>query len=159
MKMNIRLVVNGEEFHVETEARITLLETLRNVLGIKSVHKGCLEGECGACTVLMDGEPVYSCLTLAAQAEGSEITTVEGLMQGEKLHPLMESFVKNHGLQCGYCTSGLILTAYSFLNRTTEVTEESIRKSIEGNICRCTGYINIVKSIQAANKEKASGKW
>jgi carbon-monoxide dehydrogenase small subunit len=157
--MNIRLVVNGEEFHVETEARITLLETLRNVLGIKSVHKGCLEGECGACTVLMDGEPVYSCLTLAAQAEGSEITTVEGLMQGEKLHPLMESFVKNHGLQCGYCTSGLILTAYSFLNRTTEVTEESIRKSIEGNICRCTGYINIVKSIQAANKEKASGKW
>ena len=110
MRMKIRLMVNRKEFYVDIEAGTTLLDVLRNTLNIRSVRRGCQEGECGACTILMDGEPVYSCLTLAVQAEGSEITTLEGLT-GEELHPLMMSFLKNHGMQCGYCTPGLLLTA------------------------------------------------
>ena len=159
MKVPVRLKVNKKEYKVEVEPRSTLLEALRDQLKIKSVHRGCEEGECGACTVLLNNEPVYSCLTLTVQTEGAEITTIEGLMKDGVLHPIMKSFLDNCGLQCGYCTSGFILTAYFVLNNSEKLTDEEIRKSIEGNICRCTGYVNIVKSIKAAKEEKDSGKW
>lgn len=159
MKVPVQLKVNKKEYKVEVEPRSTLLEALRDQLKIKSVHRGCEEGECGACTVLLNNEPVYSCLTLTVQTEGAEITTIEGLMKDGVLHPIMKSFLDNCGLQCGYCTPGFILTAYFVLNNSETLTDEEIRKSIEGNICRCTGYVNIVKSIKAAKEEKDSGKW
>jgi len=155
----VRLVLNGKEYEVETEPRATLLEVLRNKMNIKSVHRGCQEGECGACTVLLNGEPVCSCVVLAVQADGAEVTTVEGLLKDGELHPLMKSFLDNHGLQCGFCTPGLLMTVYYLVNQSTSLTEGEIRKGIEGNLCRCTGYVNIVKSVEAAMKEKASGNW
>ena len=160
MDVPIRLKVNGKEYDLQVESEATLLEVLREKLKLNSVHRGCQEGECGVCTVLLNGEPITSCLTLAVQANGSEITTVEGLLgkKGE-LHPLMKSFVENHGLQCGYCTSGFLLTAYSLLNRADDLTEEDIRKGLEGNLCRCTGYVNIVESVQDAAEKKRSGNW
>jgi len=159
MKVPVRFKVNKEEHKLEVDPRTTLLELLRNQLKIKSVHRGCEVGDCGACTVLLNGEPVYSCLTLAVQANEAEITTVEGLMKDHELHPLMKSFLENRGLQCGYCTSGLLMTAYFLINNLGELTEEEIRKGIEGNICRCTGYMGIVKAIKAAAEGKNSGNW
>ena len=159
MKASIQLTVNNKKYALEVESRVTLLEVLRDQLKMNSVHRGCLEGECGVCTVLLNGEPVNSCLILAVQADGATITTLEGLLKNDELHPLMKSFVENHGFQCGYCTSGVVMTAYSLLNQSEKPTQEEIRKSIEGNLCRCTGYVNIVKSIEAAAEEKRSGDW
>jgi len=159
MKDAIQLTVNKKNYEVEVDPRFTLLDLLRDQLKIKSVHRGCEEGECGACTVLLDGEPVYGCLILAFQADGAEITTVEGLIKDDELHPLMKSFLEHHALQCGYCTSGFLMTAYSLVNTSERLTEEEIRKGIGGNLCRCTGYVNIVKAINAAAKEKGSGNW
>lgn len=155
----IRLVVNKREYEMDVEPRTTLLELLRTHLNMKSVHSGCGEGECGACTILFNGEPVCSCITLAVQADGAEVTTLEGLLKDGQLHPLMKSFLENYGQQCGFCTPGVLMTAYSLINRSEHLTEEEIRKGIEGNLCRCTGYVNIVKSIDAAVREKASGNW
>lgn len=159
MKTTIRLTVNKRSYELDIEPRLTLLEVLRDHLKLKSVHRGCMEGECGVCTVLLNGEAVNSCLVLAVQVEGTEITTLEGLLKDGEMHPLMESFIDKHGLQCGYCTSGMIMSAYSLLEHSENPTREEIAKSIEGNLCRCTGYLNIVESIEAAKEKKGSGNW
>ncbi len=159
MKVPIEVKVNDKGYKLEVDPRTVLLELLRDQLKIKSVHRGCEEGECGACTILLNGEPVYSCLTLAAQSDGAEIITVEGLSKDGKIHPLIRSFLENHGVQCGYCTPGFLMTAYFLINNSEKLTDEEIRKGIEGNLCRCTGYVNIVKSIKAAKEEKDSGNW
>jgi aerobic carbon-monoxide dehydrogenase small subunit len=159
MIVSIRLKVNRKEYDLKIEAQTTLLEVLREQLKIKSVHQGCQEGECGVCTVLLNGEPIYSCLTLAVQADGTEVTTAEGLLKDGQLHPLMESFIENYAFQCGYCTPGFIMKAYYMLNQWDDLTEEAIRKGLEGNLCRCTGYVNIVKAIQDAAEKKRSGNW
>lgn len=159
MSVSMRIVVNEVEHRLDVEARATLLDVLRDQLKIKSVHRGCEIGECGACTVLVDGEPVYSCITLAAQADGKHITTVEGLMKDGEPHPIISSFVDQYGLQCGYCTSGFILTAYSLINKGEHLDEKSIRSGLAGNICRCTGYVNIIKSVEKAVKAKDEGNW
>jgi carbon-monoxide dehydrogenase small subunit len=161
MKVSVHLKVNGQEHDIDVDSRSTLLEVLRETLGLTSVHRSCEEGECGACTILLNGEPVSSCLVLAAAADGAEILTTEGLKRGETLHPLMDSFLEHHGLQCGFCTPGLLMTAYALIEKTNggQITEAEIRKGIEGNICRCTGYMNIVKAIQAAMEARRAGNW
>ncbi|HUU41988.1 MAG TPA: (2Fe-2S)-binding protein [Desulfatiglandales bacterium] len=159
MKTKIRLSVNEKDYEIEVEPHSTLLEVLRDHLKLKSVHRGCLEGECGVCTVMVNGEAVNSCLIFAVQADGEEITTLEGLMRDGDPHPLMKSFHENYGFQCGYCTSGFIMSAYSLLRSSENPSREEISKSIEGNLCRCTGYMNIVKSIEASIEKKRSGIW
>jgi carbon-monoxide dehydrogenase small subunit len=146
-----KLSVNGSEQVVEVEDRKLLLDTLREDLGLTGTHAGCEHGVCGACTVLLDGAPVRSCLMFAGQAEGHEVETIEALADGaDELHPLQASFVENLGLQCGYCTPGMLLTAKEFLERNPDPTENEVREAISGNICRCTGYMGIVRSIMRA---------
>jgi len=159
MKTTISLYVNKRKYHLDVEPRETLLEVLREKLCLISVHRGCQEGECGVCTVLLDGDPVNSCLILAVQADGARITTLEGLRKDSELHPLMKSFLEQHGFQCGYCTPGFLLTAYALLSRPKKLSEGEIREAIAGNLCRCTGYVNIVKSIEAAANQKDAGNW
>ena len=159
MKVPVKTKVNGKLYKLEVDARTTLLDMLRDELKIKSTHRGCEEGECGACTVLLNNKPVCSCLVLAPQADGAEITTVEGLLKGDELHPLMQAFIENNAVQCGFCTPGIIMTAYYLLNNLTEFTDEDLRKGIEGNLCRCTGYTNIIKAIRIAKEYKDSGNW
>ena len=152
MKTRILLKVNGERHEVFIEPNRTLLDVLREELLLKGVKEACGAGECGACTVLMDGKPVNSCITLAVEAEGREIETIEGLSNGGNLHPLQKSFIEHHSFQCGFCTPGIIMTAKAFLDRNPEPTEEEITNGIAGNICRCTGYDNIVDGILNAAK-------
>ncbi len=161
MKMAVTLNINNTTHQLEIDSSATLLEVLRSNAQHQSVHRSCEEGECGACTVLMDGEPVNSCLILAASAQGTTILTSEGLMRGEELHPLMKAFVDELGLQCGFCTPGMVMSAYALINRWTDETysDMEIRKAIEGNLCRCTGYVNIVKSIRRAKEAKDAGNW
>jgi carbon-monoxide dehydrogenase small subunit len=159
LKTSIEITVNDSIMTLEIDPGMTLLELLRDILKIKSVHKGCGEGECGACTVLMNGDPVCSCLTLAAQADGTSIKTVEGLSKDGAPHPLIVSFLENDAAQCGYCTSGVIMTAYALLDVNANLSEEEIRRGIKGNLCRCTGYVNIVEAIKAAAKGKIAGHW
>jgi carbon-monoxide dehydrogenase small subunit len=147
--MEVSLTVNGQKVTSEVEARTLLVHLLRENLRLTGTHVGCETGYCGACTVHVDGKPVKSCTMLAAQAEGSEVTTVEGLANGE-LHPVQEGFWERHGLQCGYCTPGMIMTAASMLADNDNPTEDEIRHGIEGNLCRCTGYHNIVRAIEYA---------
>jgi carbon-monoxide dehydrogenase small subunit len=147
------LVVNGEQRSLELEPRTLLVHALRDGLGLTGAHIGCDTSQCGACTVLLDGRAVKSCAVLALQAEGTEITTIEGLARNGELHPLQRSFIENHGLQCGFCTPGLILTAADLLSRDLDPTDETIRHSLRGNLCRCTGYESIVESIRAAGAE------
>jgi carbon-monoxide dehydrogenase small subunit len=147
---DIRLTVNGVEQKVNVESRLLLVHLLRESLRLTGTHIGCDTTHCGACTVLLDGEPVKSCTVLAVQAEGAEITTVEGLEQNGKLHPVQEAFWEKHGLQCGYCTPGMMITGCALLARNKDPSEAEIREAISGNLCRCTGYLNIVKSIQSA---------
>ena len=149
MKQLIQLKVNGDYYEIAVDDRRTLLEVLRENLGLTGAKKGCDEGDCGACTVLMDGEAVPSCLVLAVEAQGKEITTIEGLAQDGKLHPVQEAFVKYGAVQCGFCTSGMILSAKALLDKNPEPTEEEIRGAIAGNLCRCTGYVKIIEAIQA----------
>ena len=151
MKATIEMVVNGETRRVEIDTRMIGADLLRDELGLTSVHIGCATGNCGACTVLLDGHPVKSCCTLAADLEGTEISTVEGLTAGsDELHPIQQSFVENQGLQCGYCTPGMVLTTLALLDENPDPTEDEIRHAISGNLCRCTGYQFIVSSIQEA---------
>ncbi|MFN0072907.1 MAG: (2Fe-2S)-binding protein [Chloroflexota bacterium] len=150
MGHTVSVTVNGKEYSNEVEPRLLLVHYLRDVLGLTGTHVGCDTSQCGACTILMNGDAVKSCTVLAVQADGAEITTIEGLATNGELHPLQEGFWEMHGLQCGYCTPGMILTAVDLLKRNPSPTEEEIRKGIEGNLCRCTGYHNIVKSIQYA---------
>ena len=147
---DFQLTVNGASHRVQVESRLLLVHLLRENLRLTGTHIGCDTTHCGACTVLLDGEPVKSCTVLAVQAEGSEITTVEGLEQNGKLHPVQEAFWEKHGLQCGYCTPGMMLTGCALLARDKNPSEARIREAISGNLCRCTGYSNIVKAIQSA---------
>ena len=147
---DVQLTVNGVSHRVQVESRLLLVHLLREKLRLTGTHIGCDTAHCGACTVLIDGEPVKSCTVLAVQAEGAEITTVEGLEQNGKLHPVQEAFWEKHGLQCGYCTPGMILTSCALLARDKDPSEAQIREAISGNLCRCTGYKNIVESIQHA---------
>jgi len=148
----ITLNVNGTNYRVSIETRRTLLEVLRENLGLTGTKKSCNEGNCGACTVLMDGKPVASCLVLAMDAQGKEILTIEGLSEAEKLHPIQEAFLKHGAIQCGFCTPGMVMSAKAFLDENPAPTKTEIRKAISGNLCRCTGYQHIVDSILAASK-------
>jgi carbon-monoxide dehydrogenase small subunit len=147
---DIQLTVNGTGQKVNVESRLLLVHLLRENLRLTGTHIGCDTTHCGACTVLLDGEPVKSCTVLAVQADGAEITTVEGLEQNGKLHPVQEAFWEKHGLQCGYCTPGMMITGCALLARNKDPSEVEIREAISGNLCRCTGYKNIVESIQHA---------
>ena len=155
--IRVRLKVNGAPHELEIEPRRLLVEVLREDLGLTGTHIGCDTTYCGACTVLLDGRTVKSCTVFAAQADGSEITTVEGLAANGKLDSVQQAFADCHGLQCGYCTPGLLLSTHALLKRHSRPTEEQIRKSIAGNTCRCTGYQNIFKSITAAAAAMARG--
>lgn len=146
----VKLTINGEERESEVEARTLLVHFIREDLDLTGTHIGCDTTSCGACTVLMNGTPVKSCTVLAVQASGAELTTVEGLAQNGSLHPIQEGFTEKHGLQCGYCTPGMMLSAVGLLKENPSPTEEEIRFGISGNLCRCTGYVNIVKAIQYA---------
>jgi carbon-monoxide dehydrogenase small subunit len=147
MKRQIRLRVNGQEREVTVEPRQTLLDILRNDLGLTGTKEGCGTGNCGTCTVLVDGKTVSSCLVLAVEMEGQDILTIEGLAQNGKLHPLQQAFIDEGALQCGFCTPGMILTAKAFLDANPHPTELQVREGISGNLCRCTGYDKIVKAI------------
>ena len=159
MKIPIKVKINSNFYELEVESRTTLLDLLREEIGLKSVHRGCEEGECGACTVLLNGKPVCSCLVLAPQVNESEVITVEGLMRGNELHPLMKAFVENDAIQCGYCSPGFVMTAYYLLNKWKDFNDEDVRKGLEGNLCRCTGYGNIIRAIKEAKKYRDSGNW
>ncbi len=147
---DVRITVNGEPQAAAVESRLLLVHWLREVLRLTGTHIGCDTTHCGACTVLLDGEPVKSCTVLAVQADGREVTTVEGLEQDGTLHPLQEGFQQEHGLQCGFCTPGMLMTGRALLERNADPSEAEIRQAISGNLCRCTGYVNIVKSIEYA---------
>jgi carbon-monoxide dehydrogenase small subunit len=146
----VALVVNGESRSLEVEGRTLLVHALRDGLGLTGAHIGCDTSQCGACTVLLDGRAVKSCTVLAAQAEGREITTIEGLSRDGEMHPLQRAFVEHHGLQCGFCTPGVILTAADLLSRDASPSDQDIRHALRGNLCRCTGYQGIVESVRAA---------
>ena len=146
--VDIRMTVNGREYTGRVEPRLTLADFLRNELDLTGTHLGCEHGVCGACTILVDGEAVRSCLMLAVQADGATLMTVEGLANGEELHPLQVAFHENHALQCGFCTPGFLMTAYAFLRDNPNPTAAEVRTGISGNICRCTGYAPIVKAIR-----------
>ena len=149
---NINIKVNGAERKAQVESRLLLVHFLRENLSMTGTHIGCDTTHCGACTVLLDGAPVKSCTVLAVQADGREVTTVEGLEQGGKLHPIQDGFWQEHGLQCGYCTPGMLMSATALLEQTAAPDEGQIRKAIQGNICRCTGYVNIVEAIKAVKQ-------
>jgi aerobic carbon-monoxide dehydrogenase small subunit len=146
----VSLVVNGVEHTLEVEGRTLLVHALRDGLGLTGAHIGCDTSQCGACTVLLDGRAVKSCSVLAHQAEGREVTTIEGLGRDGELHPVQRAFVEHHGLQCGFCTPGVILTSVDLLSRNGTPDDDEIRRSLRGNLCRCTGYQGIVESIRAA---------
>jgi len=150
MKRSVTLTINGASHAVEVEPRALLVHVLRDDLNLTGTHIGCDTSQCGACTVLLDGSAVKSCTVLALQAEGHAITTIEGIGTAEKLHPLQAAFWEKHGLQCGFCTPGMILCAADLLSRNADPSEAEIRHAIEGNLCRCTGYQNIVAAIQSA---------
>jgi aerobic carbon-monoxide dehydrogenase small subunit len=145
--VRIRLTVNGEEREAEVEPRLLLVHFLRDRLGLTGTNVGCDTSNCGACTLHLDGDAVKSCTVLAVQADGAEVTTIEGLADGDDLHPLQEAFWNKHALQCGYCTPGMIMAAADLLARNPNPTEEEVRKGLEGNLCRCTGYHNIVQAV------------
>ena len=148
--MRIGTTVNGEAHEHDVEPRLLLVQYLREVVGLTGTKIGCDTSSCGACTVLVDGESVKSCTMLAAQADGSEITTIEGLAQGDELHPVQTAFHESHALQCGFCTAGMVMATVSLLDEIPSPTERDVRLGLEGNLCRCTGYHNIVKAVLAA---------
>jgi carbon-monoxide dehydrogenase small subunit len=152
-KIGISVKVNGVEQKAEVEPRLLLVHFIRENLRLTGTHIGCDTSHCGACTVVMDGRAIKSCTIFAVQADGREILTVEGLEQDGKLHPLQEGFFQEHGLQCGYCTPGMLMTGYAFLKHNLNPTESEIRQAISGNLCRCTGYVNIVKAYQYASEK------
>ena len=152
----VRLSVNGVEHQLEVEPRLLLVHALRDNLGLTGTHVGCDTSNCGACTVHLDGRAVKSCTVLAVQADGAEVTTIEGMGTDEQLHPLQEAFWNDHGLQCGYCTPGMIMAAAGLLADNPNPTEEEVRNALEGNLCRCTGYHNIVRAILDAAKSKSA---
>lgn len=153
---HVSVTVNGKTYQNDVEPRLLLVHYLRDVLGLTGTHIGCDTSQCGACTVLIDGEAVKSCTVFAVQADGANITTIEGLASDGQLHPVQEGFWEEHGLQCGFCTPGMILSAVQLLKRNPNPSEPEIRHALEGNLCRCTGYHNIVKAVQYAAKKMQS---
>lgn len=153
----VHVRINGVEYERMIEPRLLLSDFLRDTLGLTGTHVGCEHGVCGACTVMLNGESVRSCLTFAIQADGTEVTTIEGLAQGGKLHPLQEAFSEHHGLQCGFCTPGMLFSALDLLRENPHPTDREIREGIAGNICRCTGYQHIVEAVRAAASQLAKG--
>ena len=154
--MEITVTLNGEQRTADVEPRLLLVHLIREVLGLTGTHIGCDTTHCGACTVLLDGTPIKSCTMFAVQANGRQVTTVEGLPTNGQLHPLQEAFKEEHGLQCGYCTPGMMLTASALLEQNPNPSEDEIRWAISGNLCRCTGYMNIVKAVQSAARRMQS---
>ena len=154
---NIKVKVNGVEHTADVEPRLLLVHFIREVLRLTGTHIGCDTSHCGACTVVMDGRAVKSCTVFAIQADGHDVLTVEGLERDGKLHPLQEGFFQEHGLQCGFCTPGMLMTGTAFLESHTAPTEDEIRHAISGNLCRCTGYVNIVKAYQYAAQKMREG--
>jgi carbon-monoxide dehydrogenase small subunit len=156
--VRVNVTVNGEARESEVEPRLLLVHYLRDTLGLTGTHIGCDTSNCGACTILIDGEAVKSCTVLAAQVDGAEVKTIEGMAEGSNgsMHPLQEAFWEHHGLQCGYCTPGMIMTAADLLARNPNPSEEEVRHGLEGNLCRCTGYHNIVKAVMAAGDKMGS---
>ena len=148
--MNVQVTINGEKLSADVEPRLLLVHLIREVFRLTGTHIGCDTTHCGACTVLLDGRAVKSCTMFAVQANNREIQTVEGLEQDGALHPLQEGFIAEHGLQCGYCTPGMLMTSKAFLEKHPSPSEDDIRRAISGNLCRCTGYVNIVKAVQHA---------
>ena len=156
-KQKIRIKVNGADMEADVEPRLLLVHCVRDVFGLTGTHIECDTTHCGACTVHLDGKPIKSCTLFAVQADGCEITTVEGLEQDGKLHPVQEGFWQEHGLQCGFCTPGMMMTSVALLKEKPNPSEDEIRLAISGNLCRCTGYMNIVKSIQYAAQKLRQG--
>jgi aerobic carbon-monoxide dehydrogenase small subunit len=156
-KQTVRVNVNGQQREADVEPRLLLVHFIRETLGLTGTHVGCDTSNCGACTVVMDGKTVKSCTMFAVQADGAELLTVEGLFQEGKLHPLQEGFKQEHGLQCGFCTPGMLMSTYALLQKNARPTENDIRWGISGNLCRCTGYQNIVKAVQYAADKMAQG--
>ena len=156
-KQSIRVIMNGQKFSAEVEPRLLLVDFIRDIAGLTGTHIGCNTSNCGACTVFLDGVTVKSCTMLAVQADGRAITTIEGVGEGEQMHPVQEAFRENHGLQCGYCTPGMVISSIHLLDKNPNPTDEEIRLSIAGHICRCTGYENIVKSVKAAARKMQAG--
>jgi carbon-monoxide dehydrogenase small subunit len=155
--VKVHLNVNGVEHDLEVEPRLLLVHALRDRLGLTGTHVGCDTSNCGACTVHMNGDPVKSCTVLAVQADGAEVITIEGLGSEDDLHPMQEAFWNNHGLQCGYCTPGMIMASAALLSENPNPTEEEVRHALEGNLCRCTGYHNIIKAVLDAASKSGSG--
>lgn len=158
MRKSLHLKVNGEKYQVEVEPQEILLDVIRDKLNLTGTKRGCDTGDCGACTIIMDGKAVNSCLVLALEADGKEIVTIEGLAKKGQLHPLQEAFVQHGAVQCGYCIPGMIMSAKALLNENRNPTEEEIRKAIAGNLCRCTGYAKIVQAIQALANNRPSAQ-
>jgi carbon-monoxide dehydrogenase small subunit len=157
-RVPITLTVNGRSISAEVEARMTLADFLREQLGLTGTKLGCEYGVCGSCSVLWDGAAVRSCLVLAAQADGANLTTIEGLATGEAMHPVQQAFWEHHGLQCGFCTPGMVLTAVALLEENPDPSEQEIREALSGNLCRCTGYQNIVRAVRAAAEQMQAGR-
>lgn len=151
--IEIKLDINEKEYIVQVEESATLLDVLRDDLGLTGTKRGCEVGECGACTVIMDGKTVNSCLVLAAQAQGSKITTIEGLAKDNKLHPVQESFLNHDAVHCGFCTPGMVLSAVNLLDHNSHPTEAEIKEALAGNLCRCTGYKQIIEAIKAVREK------
>jgi len=157
MKQPIRVTINGRLYEEDVEPRQLLAHFLRETIGLTGTHIGCVIGECGACSVLLDGKVVKSCLHFAVQADGREVTTVEGLAKNGVLNPVQEAFVKNYAFQCGYCTPGMVMTSYALLQRNPNPSEEEIRKALAGNLCMCTGYVQIVEAVKEAARGSKNG--
>jgi carbon-monoxide dehydrogenase small subunit len=157
MKQTLRVTINGRLYEEDVEPRILLAHFLRETIGLTGTHVGCVIGECGACSVLLDGKVVKSCLHFAVQADGREITTIEGLAKDGELNPVQEAFVKNYAFQCGYCTPGMVITSQALLQRNPNPTEAEIRKALAGNLCMCTGYVQIVDAVKEAAKGMKNG--
>lgn len=152
-KLAITLTINGRDHAIVVEPRRTLADAIREDCGQTGTHIGCEHGVCGACTVIVDGEPVRSCLMFAVQAEGKQVRTIEGLAVGDRLHPMQQAFMDHHGLQCGFCTPGFLMLAVGVLEREPEISDEGLLDVLSSNLCRCTGYQNIIKAVRAAAKE------
>ena len=150
MKREIEITVNGDLYHLLVETHHTLLDVIRDEIGLTGTKSGCETGECGACTVLLNGQPVNSCLVLAHEADGQEITTIEGLAKGDKLDPIQEAFIKHGAVQCGYCTPGMIMSTKALLEQNPKADHAAIGRALRGNLCRCTGYVKIIEAVEAA---------